>query len=135
MTKFKAITAAFVGAFAAATLLAGPAAADDGEKAFKKNRCASCHKVTGKHAVGPSLKGVIGRKAGTAEGFKRYSKNMKAAGEKGLVWTEENIDKFITNPKAFLKTITGSKKTKMGFAGLKKADQRKLVIGYLAAHK
>ena len=133
MTKIKAITAVFVGAFAVATLVAGPATAAGAPKAF--NKCKSCHKVTAKHGVGPSLKGVVGRKAGTAKGYKRYSKNMKAAGEKGLVWDAKSLDAFITKPKKFLKTITGKKKTKMGFPGLKKADQRAAIIEYLTAHK
>ena len=54
--------------------------------------------VTCKNAVGPILTGVVGRKAGTGEGF-NYSPAMKKAGEDGTTWTEENIDKYLTDPK------------------------------------
>ena len=116
---------------------ATPVKADAG--AFKKNRCAQCHTVSGKHTIGPSLKGVIGRKAGTAEGYtaSRYSKSMIAAGEKGLVWDAKSLDAYLTNPKQFLRDYLGDPKatTKMAYPGLKKEDQRKMVIDYLTEQK
>ena len=71
----------------------GDAAA--GEKVFKK--CVACHAVGegAKHKVGPQLNGVIGRVAGTAEGYK-YSKPMMEAGAGGLSWTAETVD-FVVN--------------------------------------
>ncbi len=97
--------------------------AEHGKKVFKK--CKACHYVDKeKNKVGPYLKGVVGRKAASVEGFK-YSAAMKAKGEEGLVWTEENIDKYLTKPKAFIP------KNKMAFAGLKKAEDRADVIAYL----
>lgn len=103
---------------------AGAAMAADGAKVFKK-RCKSCHTVTaGKHKVGPSLAGVMGRKAGTAEGYTKY-KGLKGA---DFSWNEENMDKWLTNPKKFL-----GKKTSMGFK-LKKAKERTAVIEYLKAN-
>ncbi len=103
-----------------AALAEGDAAA--GEKVFKK--CKVCHTFDpGKKKIGPHLKGVVGRKAGTVEGYK-YSKAMAAA---DIVWDEANLDKYLTKPKKFLKG------TKMSFAGLKKEAQRADLIAYLKA--
>ena len=106
-------------------LSAGVAQADGdaakGKKVF--NKCKSCHTLkAGKHRVGPSLFGVIGRAAGTAEGFKKYSKPMK---ESGITWDEASLDTFLTKPK---KMVPG---TKMTFGGLKKEKDRKNLIAYL----
>lgn len=99
----------------------GDAAA--GEKVFRK--CQACHNAEeAKNKVGPTLHGVIGRTAGTVDGFK-YSPAMKEAGEKGWVWTEENIDKYLADPKD---TIP---KNRMIFVGLKKDQDRADVIAYL----
>jgi len=95
--------------------------AANGKKIF--NKCKACHGFK-KNKVGPNLTGIVGRKAGSMAKFK-YSKGMKKAAADGLVWTEENLDKFLTKPKKFVK------KTKMSFGGLKKADQRKAVIEFL----
>ncbi len=65
-----------------------------------------------------------GRVPGTAEGG-TFSKAMKAYGESGIVWNEEALDAFLVSPR---KVVKG---TKMGFAGLKKAEQRADVIAYL----
>ena len=125
-------------AVAAAVFAVAPAAeAADGKKAFKKNRCAQCHTVDGKHRIGPTLKGIIGRKAASAEGFKakRYSKILRAAGEKGLVWDEKNMDEFLKKPKKFLQKYTGMKgSTKMAYPGLKDDKKRAKVIEYLKAN-
>ncbi len=117
------LTAAIALAFAAA-LSGGTAFAEGdaakGKKVFKK--CKTCHSFDpGKKKIGPHLKGIIGRKAGSVEGYK-YSKAMKAA---DIVWDEANLDAFLKKPKAFLKG------TKMTFAGLKKESQRQDVIAYL----
>ena len=89
------------------------------------NKCKACHTLeAGKNKIGPSLQGVIGRTAGTVEGFK-YSEAMKAAGAGGLVWSEETLDKYLTAPKQF---VPGNK---MPFPGLPKADDRENVIAYI----
>jgi len=113
---------------AALICLGGTAMAQDaasGEKVFAK--CKACHQVGdgAKNGVGPTLNGIIGRKAGTVEGFK-YSAAMTAAGaEQNLVWTVENIDKYLENPRDFIKN------NKMAFVGLKKPEERADVIEYL----
>lgn len=100
---------------------------DDGEEVFKK--CRACHKTDkGANLVGPSLNGIVGRKAGTVEGFK-YSPANLDAGSKGLVWTEEVLNKYLENP---LKFVPG---TTMAFAGLKDEQDRLDVIAYLKKFK
>ena len=107
------------------TEAADPALIEAGAKVFKK--CAACHKVgdKAKNGSGPMLNGVVNRVAGSAEGF-RYSNALKAAASDGLVWDDDNIDAFLSNPKGFMKG------TKMSFAGLKDDDDREAVIAYLA---
>jgi len=94
-----------------------------GKKVFKK--CKACHSAEKeKNKVGPHLVGVIGRAAGSVEGYK-YSKTMKAkAGEIGA-WDEAKMAEYIANPKKYL-----GGKSKMTYK-LKKEGQRKDVIAYL----
>ena len=101
--------------------LAAPAFADGdaekGEKEFKK--CKACHMISspdGEDVVkggktGPNLYGIVGRSAAAAEDFK-YGDSIIAAGEAGLVWTEELLMEYIKDPKAFLKEQTGDDKAK-----------------------
>ena len=111
---------------AAAPVAADPALIAAGEKVFKK--CAACHKVGegAKNATGPVMNGIVGRPAGTVEGFK-YSKPLMEMAAAGLVWDEANLHAFLTDPKKFMKG------TKMTFAGLKKEEELAAVIAYLAA--
>ncbi len=105
---------------------AGANAADaaHGEVVFKQ--CKICHQVGpgAKATVGPEQNNLIGSKAGSRPGY-NYSPAMKAAGEKGLVWDEDTLNKYLENPKA---VVPG---TKMIFAGLKKPEDRADVIAYL----
>ena len=119
-------------ATAAALIMAAPAVAqegnaEDGAEVFKK--CRACHDVgpEAKNKVGPSLNDLIGRKAGTIEGF-TYSEANKSAGGKGLVWTEDVLSKYLENPLAFMPG------TKMAFAGLKDPQDRKDIIAFLKKH-
>lgn len=110
----------------ATTLTAGAAqAAPDGATLFK-TRCGTCHfspDITPQQMrMGPSLRGVVGRKAGTLASFPRYSKAMKAYGQP---WTVQRLDAYLTNPQ---QTVQG---TIMGFAGLKAPADRAAVIAYL----
>ena len=105
--------------------------AANGEKIFKK--CISCHMVGPEAAnkVGPVLNDLIGRTAGTFEGYK-YGKSIVAAGEAGLVWTDDEIFEYLANPKKYLRAKLEDKKakSKMSFR-LKKEGDRKDVIAYL----
>ena len=108
----------------ATILTAGPAFAEGDAAAGKKiyNKCKTCHALeAGKKKLGPNLRGIIGRMAGSVEGYK-YSSAMK---DSGVVWTEENIDAYLERPKEF---IPGNK---MVFPGLKKEQQRADLIAYL----
>ncbi len=112
-----------------------PVWADGDAKRGKKvfNKCKACHKlVAGKKAVGPSLHGMFGRTAGTTKKFK-YSKDMKAAGEKGLVWNDETFLAYMAKPKKFIGSLIGKKKakTRMAFNGLKKEKDRVNLLAYL----
>ena len=107
-----------------APLLAS-ASADAGKAVFKQ--CQACHNADkdGKNAIGPNLYDVVGRKKASHPGFS-YSNAMQDAAKKGDgVWTFEEINKFIANPKA---DVPG---TKMTFIGLKKAQDRANVEAFL----
>lgn len=92
-----------------------------GEKVFK--RCAVCHMVgeDAKPRVGPVLNGLIGRKAGTYEGFKYTEANKNS----GLIWDEATLVTYLRNPRA---AIPG---TSMTFAGIKKDEEIADLIAYL----
>lgn len=116
------LAAVLLAAVPALAQAAGDPAA--GEKVF--NQCKACHTLeAGKNRVGPSLHGVVGRKAGSVEGF-AYSPAMKAYAQD---WTPENLDKYLADPKA---AVPGNK---MAFAGLKKPEDRANVIAYLSQQK
>lgn len=121
------ISMAAAAALAAGVSAAQPAAAADGEKVF--NKCKACHALeVGKHRVGPSLAGVVGRKAGTAEGYNRY-KGLDGA---DWTWDEASLMEYLKDPTGYLKEKTG----KRGAMVLKlpKEDDRKAVIEYLKQH-
>lgn len=102
-----------------------PALVAAGEKVFRQ--CKACHQV-GEGAVnrsGPQLNGIMGRVAGTVDGF-RYSSVFGEFAEQGMVWNEETLSAFLTDPKAF------AKGTKMSFRGIKSEDDLKAVEAYLA---
>lgn len=93
-----------------------------GKAAFLQ--CAACHSITpeGGAKVGPSLAGVVGRKAGSAADY-QYSEAMAGS---GITWTPEELDAFITAPST---KVPG---TKMVFVGVADAAKRKALIDYLA---
>lgn len=95
-----------------------------GKTAF--NKCAACHAVqAGQNKVGPSLHGIVGRKSATVPGYS-YS---EAAKKHDVVWTEEELDKYLADPKG---VVPG---TKMIFPGIKNETERQNVIAYLATLK
>ena len=110
-----------LGVAAAIAVSSGSALAKSkGEKLFKK-KCATCHTMeAGKHKIGPSLAGVMGRKAGSTD-FSKY----KALKDSDIVWDEDNIDKWIANPKKFI-----GKPTAMTVK-VKKEKERDAIIDYL----
>jgi len=113
------LAAAVVSLGLSSTAMAGDPAL--GEKVFKK--CKACHVVdSDKNKTGPHLVNIMGRQAGSVEGFTKYSKAIK---ESGIVWDEATLDGFLEKPKSYLKG------TRMAFAGLKKEEDRANVIAYL----
>jgi len=115
-----------VGATMGLALISSIAQAQDieaGKAVFRK--CAACHNAdTDANKVGPTLRGVIGRTAGTSPNYS-YSQAMKAAGAAGLVWDEANLTEYLSDPKAKVPS------NKMGFPGLKNPDEVENVIAYL----
>jgi len=88
-------------------------------------QCQTCHATeAGVNKVGPSLHAILGRKAGTVEGF-RYSAANK---DSGIVWTEQELYAYLENPRA---KVPG---TTMSFVGVKDSRQRADLIAYLKTH-
>ena len=112
----------FVGLLAAggtsAIAAGGP---DRGARAFRQ--CAACHSVEpGAHMTGPSLAAVFGRKAGTIEGFARYSDALRNA---KVTWTEATLDQWLRNPATLVPGNT------MTFPGIPDVQVRQDLIAYL----
>lgn len=102
------------------------AAADTAAPPPAFGQCISCHSVkAGVNGVGPSLHGVVGRKAGTVPGF-AYSDALKAWGK---TLDPAELDTWLTAP---MKDVPG---TKMVFPGIPDPARRKAVIDYLATLK
>ncbi len=69
-----------------------------GAQAFRQ--CAACHSLeSGQHLTGPSLAGVVGRPAGTAPGFTRYSEALATS---GLTWDAETLDRWLADSAALV---------------------------------
>jgi cytochrome c len=98
------------------------ASVEKGQAAAKV--CQTCHtfEKNGPNRVGPNLYGIVGDHKGEGRGGFNFSAAMKA---KGGTWTFDDLNQFLTNPKAF---VPG---TAMGFAGIQKDTQRADVIDYL----
>jgi cytochrome c len=121
-----AVAAGWTLAALAALIIAGAQvsvrAADPerGKAAFDK--CAACHGLGDeKDTDGPTLKDVMGRKAGSLEDY-RYSAAMKRS---GVTWTPATLDTFIADPQGFIKG------NRMAFAGITNSDERADLIAYL----
>ena len=117
--------------------MGGPAlAAGDAEKGkadfMKPTACGLCHQIGpgAKTVVGPALNGIVGRKAASIADYGMYSDGMKKLGESGFVWTEENIDKWITDPKAMLPNSPMA----LAFPGVPDAGERADIIAYLKSN-
>jgi cytochrome c len=106
-----------------AVVLAKSNSNDDLELAFN-GHCRECHAFDkGDNRLGPTLYGVVGRKAGIVPGF-AYSDSLKSS---GIAWDEKTLNKWITNPNA---VVPGNN---MGaiFSGLADAGERAKIIGFL----
>ncbi len=91
-----------------------------GEGVF--NKCKACHKLEdGANGTGPYLLGIVGREVGAADGY-GYSGNLVAVAD---VWTPENLNGFLANPKAY------APGTKMAYKGMPKIEDRANLIAWL----
>ena len=118
------LTLGIVASLAFATSTAMAADVEAGKVAFKK--CALCHTTeAGKNKIGPSLFGVVGRKAGSLDNFS-YSEAMKNFDH---TWDAETLDTYLADPRAM---VPG---TKMIFPGIKDKTEREDVIAYLETLK
>ncbi|MBE0452885.1 c-type cytochrome [Roseovarius autotrophicus] len=98
------------------------AAADmsNGERVFRN--CAACHALEqGVNKAGPYLYGVVGRDVGASQGF-AYSGALTAVVD---AWTPQELDAFLENPRGYAPGTT------MGYAGLRKAQDRADLIAFL----
>lgn len=105
---------------AAGAASAGGASGDvqAGEEIYE--RCAACHAI-GRDRAGPRHCGIIGRRAGSVQGFE-YSEALRRS---GIVWTEASLDRFLASP---MEAVPG---TSMGYAGIASAAERADLIAYL----
>ena len=118
-------------AFAACLAISSPSlAADDvdtaGERLF--SQCKTCHEIGegARHKIGPHLDGIIGRVAGSLDGFK-YSTAMRQAGLDGLVWDKKSLDTYLEKPRDFIRG------NRMSYRGMSDPDDRSVLIEWLAA--
>lgn len=102
------------------TQLAGDPEA--GEQVFQQ--CSGCHTVEedGGHRMGPNLHGVVGREAGTAQGFNGYSSAMQ---DSDVVWDAEVLEKYLANPREFMP------ETNMPFGGIQDEEALQDLLAYL----
>lgn len=105
----------------AATAAPATQAADTerGEQIYQ--RCIACHSLD-RNRSGPKHCGLLGRRAGSLPDY-AYSRAMAGS---GIIWTEETLDRFLKDP---LGTLPG---TKMGYAGVKNAQERADLVAWLA---
>lgn len=102
--------------------LASAQDAADGERLFRQ-RCGACHTVqAGQNRIGPSLAGIVGRKAGSVEGA-RYSPGMR---DLDVTWDVKELESFIANPRA---RVPGTTMT----VAVPNAAERTSIAAYLAA--
>lgn len=129
----KFLAAATVALLAASPVLA-EGDAEAGEKGF--NKCKACHAITSPDGdvifkggrTGPNLYGVVGRVVGS-EDYK-YGDGLVEANEAGIVWTEEMLVAYMTDPKVWLKDNGYAVKSKMTFKMRKGGED---VAAYLAS--
>jgi cytochrome c len=111
---------------AAAALLAAAGAARAADPARGQElyaQCIACHSLDGENGVGPTLQGVIGRRAGALAEF-RYSPAMRRA---AVVWDVTNLDRFMADPQT---VVRGNR---MPFSGIEEASDRADIAAFIAA--
>ncbi len=91
-----------------------------GASAFQ-SQCQNCHNVTNEDGdvlagrpnvrTGPNLYGVLGRQAGTVDGF-RYGASLVEAGENDLIWDEESMTVYLQDPQGFLRETLDSNRAR-----------------------
>jgi cytochrome c len=112
-----------VGGFAASLPDWSHAAADTNKGAQVFRQCLACHSLEpDRHLTGPSLANIWGRKAGTTEGFYRYSNALKSA---NITWNADTLDAWLKNPAVFVPN------NYMWFAGIESPQARQDLIAYL----
>ena len=98
------------------------ASADAGKGANVFKKCQACHKLgAGENATGPTLHNVVGRDIAGVDGFGYSGALTEIEG----VWDYDHLNRFLENPKGY------APGTAMGFAGLRKVEDRANVIAYL----
>lgn len=130
-----AVLAAPSGAFAqteevpktAAAETTAPAVGSDGGEEAYNNACRTCHSVkSGDNRLGPSLAGIVGKKAGSESGY-QYSPSLK---DSGVTFDEATLDKFITNPDS----VAPGNNMKP-YTGISDAAHRAKIIAFLKGAK
>lgn len=121
--RMSAAAMAIVASSSTASLAQG-ASGENGQSVFRV--CRACHLVgdNARNAVGPQLNSIVGRPAGSVDGY-AYSPNLKELGAGGLVWNEQNLDRYLENPKSVVPN------GKMVFPGVKDGPERADLIAYL----
>ncbi len=115
------LIACFIAVVAATPVLA---ADDDLELAFN-NHCRECHSaLKGDNRLGPTLYGVVGRKAATVPGYDNYSPALQ---DSGLTWTEKVLDQWIANPSA----VAAGNNMQPPYPGVADPAERAKIIAYL----
>lgn len=122
MTRVSSLLASSLSLIAMTAGAQGEAESGDPQIAFN-NSCRTCHSMReGDNRLGPSLHGVVGRKAGTLDGYK-FSSAMQSS---GIVWDETKLDQFIANPE---QVVNGN--AMKPFGGIDDPAQRKEIVAYL----
>ena len=117
-----AVACCAVAAMLAAAVSVAHADGDPARGELRYEDCIACHPIErGVHGIGPSLNGIVGRRAGEVTDF-RYSGPLKRS---GLTWTPEALDTFIADPQASVPA------NRMPYAGMTDARDRADLIAYL----
>ncbi len=98
------------------------------------NQCKACHVFEAdkpSRNTGPNLHDVFGAVAGSRADFKNYSEGMAGANAKKLVWSEDSLDAYISDPAKFLDTVNGRDVSHHMFFRMSDAARRQAVIAFL----